>query len=333
MPDLTNIIMVVLLIGASAFFAGTETGVYRLSRVRLRIGVEKNQGAYKTLFFLIKEGEGLILSLLLGNNLVNYFATSIVTMMFLEGTGNPHRAEIFATVVMTPLVFIFGEIIPKNIYYYRADTLLPRTAKIIWVIDRTFTVCGAKWLLKLLSRILSSCLRIPIDTTRAMDVTQRHQVRQIIHETREEGMLSETQKEMMSRLMDIPTVSAASVMVDMKEVEKIPLHISRDRLIESLGRSRYTRQVVYNTSPDDIAGYVTIYDLMASLDSFDGIKSFISPLITIDRNTSVIECMNILRNKHERFALVVETTHGRQRPVGVITVADLVEEITGELNT
>lgn len=330
---LINILLIVFLIGCSAFFAGTETGVYRLSRIRLRIGCEKNKPSYKTLFKLIKDGEGLVLSLLLGNNLVNYLATTLVTLLFVQAVDSSHQAEVLTTCVMTPVLFIFGEIIPKNLYYYRADALLPATSKLLWIIDRIFTVCGAKWLLRFLARILSSCLGLRTDSARAVDMTQRHQVRQIIHETQEEGMLSEAQKEMMSRLIDIPTVSAGAVMVPMKQVEKISLHIGRDELVESLARSRYTRQLVYDKDPGDIAGYVTIYDLMGAVDSFEGIESFITPLTTIDRNTSVIECMNILRNKHERFALIVETIHGQQRPAGIITIADLVEEITGELNT
>ena len=97
-----GITVVVILIGASGFFAGSETGVYRLSRFRLRLGVERKLPFYGMLGKIVKDGQGLVLSVLIGNNLSNYLATSIVTYLFLRTTTSDHTAEFYATLVMTP---------------------------------------------------------------------------------------------------------------------------------------------------------------------------------------------------------------------------------------
>ena len=117
---LMQFILIFLLIWLSAFFAGTETGIYRVSRFQVRVGSEKGRPSYKMLFQILQDGQGLILSLLLGNNLVNNLLTGLVTFMFLQAVSEERLAGIYATVVLTPVLFVFGEMIPKNLFYYKA---------------------------------------------------------------------------------------------------------------------------------------------------------------------------------------------------------------------
>jgi len=327
-----NAIVVILLVMLTAFFSGSETGVYRLSRIRLRIGYEKRIAGYLTLFKLLKDGQGLIFTLLLGTNLSNYCLTSLVTMALLATLTDSHLAEIYATAILTPILFVFAELIPKNIFYFRADYLLPRLAWFIWIFDKAFTYTGAKVILKKIASFISACLRLQVDTAKAIDVTQRHQVHQIIHETQEEGLLSQTQREMMTRLIDFPSISVSSVMIPLRQADKVPVDISRTPFIEHLKTSLYTRQLVYGSHANDILGYISIYDVLGAGQDFQGVQVFVNPLPTLDKTTSVIEAINTLRNQRERIALVVETVKKETRPLGIITVSDLVEEITGELN-
>lgn len=327
-----NAIVVILLMILTAFFSGSETGVYRLSRIRLRIGYEKKFPGYMTLFNLLKDGQGLILTLLLGTNLANYCLTSLVTMALLATLTDSHLAEIYTTAILTPVLFVFAELIPKNIFYFRADYLLPRFAWFIWIFDKAFTYTGAKVVLKKIASFISACLHLHVDTAKAIDVTQRHQVHQIIHETQEEGLLSQTQREMMTRLIDFPSISISSAMISLRETDKVPVDISRDQFIEHLKTSRFTRQLVYGTGPNDLLGYISIYDVLGTGQDFESIQTFVNPLPTLDKKTSVIEAINALRNQRERIALVVESLKKETHPLGIITVSDLVEEITGKLN-
>ena len=332
MSILIYLVPILLLMLLSAFFSGSETGVYRLSRVRVRIGYEKKNRSYQILHKLLKDGQGLILTLLLGNNLVNYFLTSLVTVSFLTRIEDPHMAEVYATAVLTPTLFIFAELIPKNIMYYQADRLLPRFSWFIWSVDRVFTFSGSKGLLKKISNGIAFCFRLHMDAAKAIDVSKRHQVRQIIHETQEEGLLSQTQREMMTRLINFPSISVASVMIALRDTHKIPVTIAHGDLIEHLRKSPFTRQLVYGQTPHDVLGYVTIYDVLSGEPGKQQVHDNIIPLQILDKNTSVIEAINGMRNRRERIALVVETIKKETRPLGIITIADLVEEITGELN-
>jgi CBS domain containing-hemolysin-like protein len=321
-----GLVFIVLLLAAGALFAGAETGVYRLSRFRLRLGVEHQRPAYQILSRAMHEGQSIILSLLLGTNFVHYLITSIFTLILCRHVQNEHIAELYAMLVLTPVLFIFCEIVPKNVFYYRADVLMPRLAWAIWAIYRFFTMSGLLWAIKGLLTIFSRVFHLNLDTPQAVDKTQRHQVRQIIHETQEEGLLSETQRDMISRLIDIPGVSVGSVMIGLENVEKIPVTTSRSDLIKHLQKSRFTRQIVFGEDSHEILGYLSIYDVLGREEDFETVQPYVIPLIEIERKTPVIEAINVLRNRHERIALVIESG----RPLGIITISDLIEELTGE---
>ncbi|MBN1126094.1 MAG: DUF21 domain-containing protein, partial [Sedimentisphaerales bacterium] len=107
-----QILFCLILILLAAFFAGSETGVYRLSRFRLRLGIQQHRPMYSLLAKIISDSHGLMLSLLTGNNLANYLVTSLVTYMLIRYGDSQHAAEAHATMIMTPILFLFGEILP-----------------------------------------------------------------------------------------------------------------------------------------------------------------------------------------------------------------------------
>ena len=326
---LTQFILVFLLLLLSAFFAGTETGIYRISRFQIRIGSEKGRPSYKMLLRILQDGQGLILSLLLGNNLVNYLLTGLLTFMFLRLSSAERLAGIYATAVLTPVLFVFGEMIPKTLFYYKANTLVPAMAWLNWFFYRLFTLTGSVWLLKSCSRILSLLFRLKIDTTKVVDASKRHQVHQIIHETREEGLLSSTQKKMMSRLIEIPHIPVSEAMVKLRDAEMVPVDTNREELLDHLKKSQFTRQLVYQANRSQILGCIHVYQTLGKGEPLTDLTNEITTLLEIDRNVSIIDAINLLLDQHERMALVVASTQKKKRPVGIITITDLIEEITG----
>lgn len=328
---LIQLILVFLLIALSAFFAGTETGIYRISRFQVRVGSEKGKPLYKMLFRILSDGQGLILSLLLGNNLVNNLLTALVTFMFLQAISEERLAGIYATVVLTPVLLIFGEMVPKNLFYYKANTFVPAMAWLNWFFYRLFTLTGAVWLLKSCSQILSVVFRLEIDTTEVVDASKRHQIHQIIHETREEGLLSSTQKEMMSRLINIPHRPVSEAMVHLRDVEMVSVDTNREGLLEHLRKSRFTRQLVYRAGRRQIMGYIHIYQSLGKSNSLPNLENEMTALLEIERNISIVDAINLLRGRRERMALVVDSAKKDHYPVGIITISDLIEELTGEM--
>jgi CBS domain containing-hemolysin-like protein len=132
---------------------------------------------------------------------------------------------------MTPSLFIFGEILPKSIFFYRADGFIRPLAPAIWSVWRICTISGAVKLMRLLFKVFSRLFRISVDTAAAVDITQRSQVRQIIQETRDEGLLTSLQKNMMQRLINIPEVSVGTVVVPMSKAEMAEVNSNRKALL------------------------------------------------------------------------------------------------------
>lgn len=317
------------LIAMSAFFSGSETGFYRLSRFRLRLGVEQKRPFYSTLSVLVRNGRSLVMAILIGNNLVNNLLTCLVTLLIFKRIENQHLAEFYTTAILTPVIFVFGEMIPKVLFYHWADVLIPRLTWLLWLTHRAFTLTGAIAALQWLSNRLTRLLGLEANTAAAVDATQRHQVFQIIHETREEGLLSDLQREMIERLLHIPNVSVQSLMVPFQEVEKVGLQTSRPMLLEHLAHASRTRQPVCDKD-GVVSGYILIYEVLGGEQDFAGLQAFVQPMVSLEPTCSAIDAMNALCQRREKIALI-QPPQSKQ-PLGIITLTDLVEELTGELS-
>ena len=335
MTNLSLMIIIVALYACSAFFSGTETGVYRLSRFRLRLGVEQHRPFYKKLSQAVEDGQGLILSLLLGNNLVNYLATMLTTWLLLRLLENKNMAELYTAAIITPTLFIFGEIIPKSVFFYRADALMGFLAPAVWGTWRILTASRAirllRWLLGLFSRILG----LSVDTAAAVDVTQRSQVRQLLQETREEGLLSSLQKDIIQRLGNIPEVAVRTIVVPIQKTEMAEVNGTRQELLQILARCPHRRIPVYEKDRNNILGYVDIERALAAENELTSLRTFLSPIARLGASASVLDAISILRKGSHRIAVVVADRPAglfeTRKVLGVLTLKDLVEELTGEL--
>lgn len=329
-----QIIAVFILITMGGFFSGSETGVYRLSRFRLRLGAEQGRKLYKMLIKIMDDSQGLVFAILIGNNLVNYLATSTVTFILLK-TRLHEQAAFYATLLMTPVLFTFSEVIPKNIFYYRSDTLMPRVVPALWTFNKLFTVTGAVGLLKVISSFFNRLFGGAAEASTAISASRAGQIKQIIYETREEGILSSVQNDIINRLLKMPDINISLVMTPISKTEMINLHSDRGAVLKKLKRSVYTHLPVFESTKSNIIGYIRIYDVLADETEFKDLRRFLMPLETFRAATPVIEAMNKMRKQNLKIVMVGGKTNANQkkpkRPLGIVTMKDLVEELTGEL--
>jgi CBS domain containing-hemolysin-like protein len=319
-----------LLVALGAFFAGSETGVYRLSRFRLRLGIEHKKPFYDLLGETMADSAGVVFSMLIGTNLAHYLVTSIVTVMLLSRVVNTHTAEFYATIIIAPVLFVFSEVIPKNLYYYRADFLMPRFAPVLWFFHKIFTYSGGVGLLKIISRTFTGVLRLPTDIAGAIALDQPGHIKRIIHETHDEGFLSQVQGDIMNRLINVQRISIVSVMTPITRTEMLDVNSTRAEVMTKLGRCPYTRLPVYEHS-NNITGFVNLYEVLQTNAEFDNLRSFVKPIAQLNATTPVIDAINEMRSQNHKIVLVVPDYTRRKRPFGIVTMKDLVEELTGEL--
>ncbi|MHC4456038.1 MAG: CNNM domain-containing protein [Planctomycetota bacterium] len=325
------LVIVISVVGAG-FFAGAETGVYQLSQLRLRLGIEKKRLSFVILGKSLHDRAALLISLLIGNNLGHYLGTSVVTYMLLRCVEAEHIAELLATLIITPILFVFSELIPKNIFFYRADLLMPIVAPILFVFNKLFTWCGIVGLLKIISRIFAQLTGSPIATKTVITAVQRHHIRAIFQETQEEDLLSNVQTDMLSRVVRIPNISIRSVMTPINKVEMVDANFDKAALFNKLRKCAFARLPVYEGSAANIIGFINIYETLSSSEQFTNLHNFIKPIRKLAGEVTVSEAINIMRNENQKIVLVMSGGHsGREKPIGIVTMKDLVEELLGEL--
>ncbi len=314
----------------SAVFSGLETGIYRLSRLRLRLGEEKGDLKYVLLGRAMRDASALLLTLLVANNLVNYLATSGVTYLFLTVTPD-HTAELLATLLTAPLLFVFAESVPKNIFLYRADVVTPYLGPFLYVVHKALTWSGIVPLLGLVSRLFARLIGAPAPPRQVVASSGTHHVRTILRDTREEGLLSHIQTEMLDRVVNIPTLRLNDVMVSMSRVQAIPIPTDRGALLEELRKHAFTRLLVWRDQPSNIVGFVNVYDALAHEEPLQGMESVLTPVRSLDAETLVTDAIEVLRREQVKMILVTRRRGAKETPVGIVTMKDLVEELMGEL--
>jgi len=327
------ITVAVLVMALSGLFAGSETGIYQLSRLRLRLGIERKKLSFIMLGKLMRDSSGLLISILIGTNLAHYIVTSIVTHIFLGRLESEHSAELFATLLTAPVIFIFCEIIPKSIFYHRADRFVPYVAPVLFVFKKLFTWIPMVPLLKSISNVFARMTGSAYVSKTAMTAIRSSHIRAIMHETHEEGFLSSVQTEIMNRLQSISNLSIRYVMTPSSRVEIVDVNTNRDELLKILNKSAFTRLPVYEDEQSNITGFINIYEVLNSSEDFTDLRGFVKDIRKVSADTIVTDAINIMQSEQQKIVLVIRDSHlYRQKAIGIVTMKDLVEELLGELS-
>ncbi len=329
-----QISLCLVLIALSSLFAGAETGVYRISRLRLRLGIQQKKRSYSLLGRTIHDRHGLMLSLLTGNNLANYMVTSLVTYMLLCHAQNERSAEFYATLIMAPTLFVLGDILPKTVFYYRADDLLPRVAPLLWFFHRLFTWSGIVVLLKAVTKVVNRLAGTHTDMPTAIVATARHHVKQMIQETRDEGLLSPLQRRVMDSLIGAPGITARQVMVPIAQADMVDVDTDRAGFVEQLKNCNHVRLCVFRGSRDNVTGFINLYKVLAGDDTFENLAGFVEPIARISATQSILDVINTMQSRGDKIVVVTagqkQDKKRKAAAMGILTMEDLVEEIIGE---
>ncbi|MFC1635208.1 CNNM domain-containing protein [Planctomycetota bacterium] len=332
-----SLLIVLVVVGCvmlGGLFSGSETGLYQLSRLRLRLGIEKKRLPFVILGRCLHDSSGLLLSLLIGNNLVNYLATSLVTSAFLVrlGTEFEHRAEFLATLLMVPILFVFSELIPKNLFFYRADRLMPILSPVLYAFYKPLKWCGIVPLFKVISSLFARLAGMAGSSGTVMTSTQRHKVQAILKDTHEEGIFSPVQSDIIRRLVSISHVHIRTIMIPISHVEMIPVDSDHQALLSTLNKCAFTRLLVTETEHGNVLGFINIYETLGSSKEFADLRDFVKPIRELDAEMTVTDAINFMQTQKQKIALVTRSGRiGRGKSLGIVTMKDLVEELLGEL--
>lgn len=333
-PTLLNqLIILVFLLFLSAFFSASETTFtscsqskfFRLARTR----------RVKRLISLFNQKENLISFILLGNNTVNIFASSLATVFSLHYLENnpflqPYALEISAT-VMTFTILIFSEIVPKTIAIRNPERIVFLLVDVYFVLLKVF-----KPFIMLVNGITRIALKVVgvHESKQYEAMTARDSIRSEIEFYHSQGSVIQKDKEMLGGVLDLMETKLSSVITHRKDVEMIDLTNSSFEEIEEMCiESSYTRIPVYNEDPDKILGILHFRDFFTlksynATPTIEDVKNILIKPQYASSETTLLSQLTEFKKSKNHLAIVVDE-YGSM--IGIITLEDIVEEIVGDI--
>ena len=315
-------IILVVLLGLSAFFSSAETSLTTINPIKVRTLIEKgNKRALK--LQKVTEQHGKMLStILIGNNIVNISASSLATTMAISIWGN--YAVGIATGVLTLLVLLFGEILPKNMAMVKTESLALFYAPIVY---------GLMWLLTpvifLVDRIAGFFMKLMhIDPDKKNLMTET-ELRTYVDVSHEDGVIESEEKEIINNLFDFSDSVAKDIMIPRIDMVTIEENAGYDELMAVFRECMYTRIPVYKDDRDNIIGLVNIKDfiLVNDVETFR-VADIIRDAYYTYEFKKTADLLMEMKETTNNVAFVL-SEYGAC--AGMITLEDLLEEIVGEI--
>jgi len=312
------ILMIAICIVVEGFFSGAETGFYTINRLRLRSRVEAGSRRAAVLQSLFDQPDRTVMTTLLGTNIMVYMATSLAARLL----SFHDRAELLATFIMTPVIFVFGEMIPKDLFRRNADSLMYLLAGPLDAIRFLLTPVTA-----VLGGIVSAATwKLPREQRGT--ALSGAALREWIEEGRREGVLTETQLAMSGNVMALLEKKVSAAMLPLAAVKMIDVHLSGAALRAAVKEAAHSRLPVFDAAPDNIIGTLHVLDYLRTEPQGPPLSTILRPVFKVNQTEGVTAVLLALQRQRLHLAVVVDDA---QKAVGIVTVKDLVEEVVGEL--
>ncbi len=324
-----SILAIAVLLVLSAFFSGSETAITAASRPRMHTLERQGDPRAATINRLRQRKDRLIGAILFGNNLVNISASALATSILIGFFGDAGVA--YATVVMTLLILIFSEVLPKSYAIQNADRVALAVARPLrWVV---WAFAPVTMTIQAIVGGTLGLLGIREDSEPSADHREEELRGAIeLHEGPEPEFKRE--RAMLRSILDLDEVEVGEIMIHRKNVAMIDADLPPAEIVEQVLQSPYTRIPLWQDDPDNVVGVLHAKALLlaikehgSDLDTLD-IRSIALKPWFIPESTSLLDQLQAFRDKGEHFALVVDE-YGSL--MGIVTLEDILEEIVGEI--
>jgi len=311
-------------LAGSAVYSGLETGIYSINRVRLQILHHKRVKAAGILHRLVQHPQMLLSTLLIGNNVTNYMGTAAMTVILQQWGLSDLKVIIVIVLLITPALLIFGEVLPKDLFTAYSDKWVYRCAWFLDLSQKLFFWIGLLPLIQALSGLSARVLGVH---HRSTPFHPRRQVEMLVKEGVGHGLLSDEQSAIVERVLELSTRHADDEMVPWGKTLKVYADDAPRVMWDLAHRTSHTRFPVIDRK-GTLRGIISVYDVLKHApNTCPPLESLLTPALTLDAQTPLRTALATLQSEHA--ALAVITRQGQ--PVGVVTIKDLVEPITGEL--
>ena len=319
------IILLIILVCCSAFFSASETALTSLSKIRLRNMVDENVKNADLIMKLLEDPNRLLSSILVGNNLVNNGASALTTALAIQlFSGDAESGAGVATIIITIIILIFGEITPKTVAAQKAE-------KVALVVCRIISICVTifKPVVAVLNVVTGALTRlfgcIPGEKVPLITAAE---LKTIVNVSHEEGVLELDERTMINNVFDFGDSKAKDVMTPRTDILAVPLDVSYEEYVRLVKEEGFSRMPVYGEDLDDIVGILYVKDIFfLDKEEFSAERYMREPLFTYE-SKPIAELLAEMKTSRLAVAIVLDEYGGTS---GLVTMEDMVEEIVGDI--
>ena len=325
--DPLQIILIVLLIIGSAFFSASETAFTSANKIRLKTLAEDGNKRAEKVLALLEKFDRFISTVLIGNNIVNILSASLATLLFVFYFGDK-LGPTLSTIVMTIVVLIFGEVLPKSL----AKNFPERMAMLFYPIIKflSFIFFPLSIILEFMQKILLKIFKKKSDD----DIITEDELLTIIDEIEEEGKIKPYEKELISSAIEFDDIEVKEIVTPRKFIVAIEESFSVEQIHETFKNSKFTRLPVYKDTIDNIIGvlnekdfYQIMMDNEINNEDFN-IRETMNPVHFFHDEQKISIVFKKFKEEKYHMAVVLDQYDGT---LGIVTLEDVLEELVGEI--
>ena len=325
--NLMKLATICFLLVLSGFFSGSETALTAASRARINTAEKEGDKRAGIVAKLLESRERLIGALLLGNNLVNIFASALMTGLALSIFGEV--GVVYATLVMTLLVLIFAEVLPKTYAITRPNRAAITVARPVNLVVAVFA--PVVWVIQ---KLVNAFLNLFGTDSDAASWTAADEIRDAVDLHHQEGGVAKRARDQIMGVLQIGDLTVEDVMIHRKNLVMVEADLTTDEMIKEVLESGHTRLPVWKDDMDNVIGVLHAKDVLQMIskngvktDKLDLSKTFREPWF-VPETTPVVTQLRAFQQKREHFALAIDE-YGAL--MGVVTLEDILEEIVGDI--
>ena len=318
-----QIIIIAILVLGVAFFSFCETALLYCNRQRLKVQSDDNKRLAKLVLFILEHNDQSIITILIGTNVVNIVASVIATAVSIMLLASEGSATIASTLVMTIVVFIFGEILPKSIAQARPEgsakfICLPLLLIIISLTPISFLFLGLIKLIKALAKIEDE-----------EDSFSEDDFQDIVEEGADDGVLDEEEADIINNAVEFGDKLVRNIMTPLDKVFAIDVeHTSRKEILATISETDYARIPIYKQTKDNIVGILLVKEYLhkAMTRANVSYRSCLIETLKVQDTMEIDALVDYLQNKQNHIAIVIDKNN---TVVGLVTLEDALEELVG----
>ena len=323
----TLLILMISLLIISAFFSMTEMAYSSVGKLRLKTLVEKDVNGSKKALWIVEHFDRTLTTLLVGNNLANIALTTVSVILFsgiFESMANADTiTTIMNTAVMTIIILIFGEILPKSIAKAHTEKICLKISNLIYFVIKIMTPITYPFL------VLNRKVMARVETENKVSVTES-ELETIIDTMEEEGSIDGEEADMLQKVLDLSSINVEEIMTPRVDMIAIEVEDSIEEIKDLFFKTKFSRIPVYDDTIDNIIGVLSERDFYTKLikGQHINIRRLVRKPIFVPASSKVDALIELLQAENSHIAFVVDEYGGLD---GIVTMEDALEELVGEI--